>query len=1227
MRRESFRVNRIVLALGWLLFVCCFSGPARAQTGTSLVRGTVLDTQGATIAGATVTLTSQERSAVRTQTTSDDGGFVFSAVPPGLYRVEAQAGGFKKTQLNDVSALVNTPLDLTLRLEVGSVTEVAEISARGEAPINTTDATVGNTFTETQIRQLPLEGRNVVGLLSLQPGVSYIGNVEQSGETTDYRNGSVNGGKSDQANVTLDGVDVNDQQNGYAFNSVLRVTLDAVQEFRVTTTSPNAEQGRSSGAQIGLVTKSGSNDWHGSAYEFHRNTITSANSWFNNSTVNPETGRTLPRPKLIRNVFGASFGGPLRKDRLFFFLNYEGRRDAREETVLRTVPSDSLRQGIYRYNRTGGGIGELSPAQVTALDPARLGPNAAVLAIFQQYPRANAGGTGDNLNTQGFRFNAPIALRWNTYITRFDYNLTSDGRHSLYGRGNLQNDRETSSPQFPGQSSRFVNLANSKGLAAGYVAALAPTVTNTLRYGYTRQGLEASGAGAALPFISFTPLSDLQAVARSSRRISPVHNVVEDLSWVQGTHALQFGGNLRFINNGSINYANSFSYAQTRRSRLSSTTPLRVSDAADRSTEEALLALLGAVTYGNAIYNYNKTGQALAPGAPVVRDFAAEEYEIYGQDSWRLRPNLTFIYGLRYSLYSPPYEKNGNQVAFNVPLGDWVNLRGENAARGIPASAAPQLLFDLAGPANGRRGFYDWDKNNLGPRIAFAYSPDWKSGLLGRLAGGTGQTAIRAGFGILYDRIGASIATVFDQNNAFGLSTQLESPSFSLASAPRFTGLNALPAAVLIPDPGTRFPGTPPSGPTLGRQSNAGIDDRITTPYSMQFNLSVQRQLPQGFTLELAYVGRLGRHILVNDDVAMPVNLVDPKSGTDYFTAANQLLNFPAETAVQPIPYWENLFPGLAQAGRSATQGAWRAFNSVSNDYVTALENLDRYCDPACSSLGRFAFFSDQYVNLNTFRSIMPTSYHALQVLFRKRLNSGTQFDFNYTLSKSMDWASRVERNGVFNESGATLNTWNPHLKWAVSDFDVRHNLNFNGLAELPFGRGKRFGASISAWQDAIIGGWQFSGIWRWTSGLPTYFTNGSAWPTNWKWAGPATTIKPVPGVGTTKLPTGPYLFADPAAARAAYDFTRPGQIGNRNNVRGDGYFSVDTSLAKRWRLPYSEGHTLQFRWETFNLTNSVRFDSFFASGSMTGAVANFGRYNSELTQPRVMQFALRYEF
>src|SRR6266404_3837292 len=355
-RRRSFQKS-LVLATT-VMMLCSIVVPAQSTTSLS---GTVTDPQGKILSGAVVTLTNTANGLSREAKTSDDGTYVFNQVPPGPYRIRVEAKCFKVNVQEDVQLLVATPKSINTQLEVGNVNETVTVTG-GEVHINTTDATIGNTFNQTQIRQLPLEGRNVAGLLSLQPGVTFIGNVNQDGGTTDYRNGSVNGGKSDQANVTLDGVDVNDQQSGQAFNSVLRVTLDSIQEFRVVTTNPNAEQGRSSGAQISLVTKAGTNNWHGSAYEFHRNTIFAANDWFNNAAGRflPTDAAVLagtatvgaqrvPRPKLIRNVFGASFGGPIIKDRLFFFVNYEGRRDAREESVVRVVPGLDLRKGTFTF--------------------------------------------------------------------------------------------------------------------------------------------------------------------------------------------------------------------------------------------------------------------------------------------------------------------------------------------------------------------------------------------------------------------------------------------------------------------------------------------------------------------------------------------------------------------------------------------------------------------------------------------------------------------------------------------------------------------------------------------------------------------------------------------------------------------------------------------------------------------------------------------------------------
>ncbi|MEP6819713.1 MAG: carboxypeptidase-like regulatory domain-containing protein, partial [bacterium] len=303
-----------------LLAIFLFSSVSYAQAGRSTVRGTIKDQQGNVVAGAAVTLVDADRHFSRTQTTTQDGTYVFTEVPPGTYKLEVEAQGFKKTSVSEVKARVDSSVDADVALEIGTVSEIVNVTASGEAPLNTSDATIGNTFNEQQISNLPLNARNVVGLLSLQPGVVP---ATESAEFTDeaHRGGYVNGARSDQSNVTLDGVDVNEQQGGAAFFSVLRATPDSLQEFRVTTTNPNADAGRSSGAQVSLVTKSGTNDVHGSLYEYHRNTVTTANNWFNNKAG-------VKRPALLRNNFGGAIGGPIKKDKVFFFANYEGFRQA-----------------------------------------------------------------------------------------------------------------------------------------------------------------------------------------------------------------------------------------------------------------------------------------------------------------------------------------------------------------------------------------------------------------------------------------------------------------------------------------------------------------------------------------------------------------------------------------------------------------------------------------------------------------------------------------------------------------------------------------------------------------------------------------------------------------------------------------------------------------------------------------------------------------------------------
>jgi carboxypeptidase family protein len=1232
--RRKFQ-QRVVLTLVFTL-LC---GMAVHAQDTTTLSGTVLDPQGKVVPGATVTVTNTANSNSRSVTTGDNGAYVFNQLAPGTYTVRAEAKGFKVSVQDNVQLLVKTPATLVLQMDVGSVNETVTVSGGGETLINRHDATIGNAFTAPQITQLPLEGRNVAGLLSLQPGVTFIGNVNANGGTTDVRNGSVNGGKSDQANVTLDGVDVNDQQNGLAFNSSLRVTLDSVQEFRVVTTNANAEQGRSSGAQISLITKGGTNTFHGSAYEFNRNTLFEANDWFNNS-VNPE----VPRPKLIRNVFGGSFGGPIIKDRLFFFANYEGRRDSRDASVLRTVPSEDLRNGIVHEVNGAGQIVTLDINAQKQLDPAHLGPSPAVMAIFRQYPLPNDNTTGDGLNAKGFRFNSPIHLYWNTYIARLDYNLTADGKHSLFWRGSLQNDKENTVAEFPGQGPLFTNLSHNKGFAAGYNATLTPNVVNVFRAGYTRVAVENAGSS---PFsdthiVSFRGISDLIPAPRSLRQFIPTWNIVDDLSWTRGEHSMQFGTNIRWIRTDRINFATSFSSASLNKAWLQSGRPLRC--AGCTSGADLYVADLWGVGFQvNAQYNVGKEGDkfvTLPEGTGIARKYGADEYEWYGQDSWRIKPNLTLTYGLRYSLYSPPWELNGFQVSPNMNLGDWYDLRGGNMLAGRPDTGnTPKIAFALSGPENGGRGFYGWNKKNWAPRFAFAWSPEGE-GFWKRITGGEGKMVIRGGYGLVYDRIGGALA-VNAENGAlsFGFSSSLTNPAGvqTVANGARFTGIHDIPPSLVLPAPAVSFPAVFPDAFAI----TAGIDDRLKTPYSQSINFSISRELPHDMGIEVAYVGRLGRHLLINHDAAMPLDMVDPKSGMDYFTAAQILgrlafANTPT-SKVQKIPYWENLFPGYAGGGLSATQAIYDGFygpNGFAPDFTTSLQAIDARtggCSP-CSKFGPEAFFNAQFSSLGLLRSLGTTNYHSLQVLVRKRFTHGLQFDFNYTYSKSEDITSALERSGDFQAN--VLNAWSPTARKSVSDFDVTHQANINGIWELPVGKGKFVAGNTPKWADQIIGGWQLSAIFRVTSGLPTSVGNGFFFPTNWEFSGFGTQIRPIFNTGVhgnvkaspSDTKAGPNIFLDPQAAFNAYENTLPGGVGTRNLIRGAGFINLDMGLGKKWTMPWKETHSLQLRWEVFNVTNTVSFDPGTISASLD-TPGTFGKYTSTLSNARVMQVGLRYQF
>lgn len=1398
-------MNRISCLLGSIALAVILTTGSLSQISSTSLQGTVTDPTGSAVTGASVKLENTGSKLQRTTTTGALGEYNFLALPPGIYSLTVTAKGFGEYQQTGLQLMVNTPATANAQLKIGSTAETVKVAGESQV-LNLVDASIGNSFGETQVKEIPLEGRNVPDLLSLQAGVTYTGNRSDiqdrsTVEDQDSRNGAVNGARSDQSNITLDGIDVNDQSAGYAFYSVLPVTQDSIQEFRVTTSNYNADQGGGSGAQVALLTKSGTNLFHGALYESHRNTITSANDWLVKASE-LQAGQPNKPDKLIRNIFGAAVGGPIKKDRLFFFANYEGTRRREEESATRTIPSVAMRDGVVMYqcasgsNCPGGSVQGISgttyqfpsgvfglspytaqgPNNLQSLDPLGLGPSDVMLAYFNQTYGSlvpNTIAVGDRFNYVGYLFRAPISFDNNGFVTRLDYNLTADGKHSLFWRGNLQNIYNPQAPFLPGTPPEVTLVDHSKGFALGYTAVLAPNKVNTLRWGFTRQSTGFLG-DTNQPWNLFYGLD--QGVAYSHNSQTPVHSFLDDFSWTKHTHTLQFGGSIGIARDPRLSYQHSFSLGKGATNWMSPTgfanTGFYLDPANGGFPEPAsspqydlpVLSLFGMVSDIVGNYNYNKSGNVLATGAPVKRNYGLNWYEFYGQDSWRVKPNLTVTYGLRWSLFPPPWEVNGFQASptcvaavqdasvgcpsWAFSLGDEMNQIAKMQRQGLGYDSVPLVSFILGGKANNGRGFYSFEKKDFAPRISIAYSPRASGGWLKALFGDSDKSVIRGGFSEVYDRAGLQLANTFDANAPGGLAATVQNLCCLIGyddakhvprvnSALGISNINTIPTCGpdntgvvsgsyacngsnqlfwQAPPPGA-FPQTPPVD---GQAITWGIDQSLKTPHAYAIDFSISRELPNKFSLQLAYVGRLGRNLLTQRDLRQPTDLYDPKTGIDYFAAATALakiarVNQPSDpkfhnslaqyyafvdgigttTPVGPTAkFWHDMLPALQNGATSYSNLAVPGFTPPAGAAGLLPAVYDAYYDPALSYVGNevvglaytdlysgeffglgdntgqgYAFCSgpcgpnsgygatnnsplatnfyplggsainNQAAAMYGWSSIGNSNYNGLQATLSKKVSRGVQFDLNYTYSKSIDITSGATRLG-FNSSinvgapGSRLvNAWDPNQRRAVSDFDTTHQINADWIVDLPFGKGQAFAGNAGSVTDALVGGWELSGLARWTSGFPFTVDNGNNWATDWDEQGIAQMVAR-PRTGRFKQNGVASVFPNSVAAFNDFQNPFPGQGGSRNVIRGDGYAGLDMALSKRWKMP-RESQSLQFRWEVFNVPNLTRFNVFsgLQSGAACACIASmqepnsFGDYTGLLTSPRVMQFDLRFEF
>jgi hypothetical protein len=1227
--------------------------PLAAQT--SSLQGVISDASGAIIPGAVVTLTNTETTVSRQALTDQLGSYQFLQVPPGPYKVEVQLPGFS-TKVSNVTLQVGQPQTLNLEMAVGQAADVVSVLAE-TTTINTQNATVGNPFTEKQIIELPLQTRNVVALLSQEPGVA--------------SSGQVLGARPDQNNVILDGTNVNDTRGADGFNSVLQIPLDSVQEFRTTIAGQGADQGHMAGGQVAIVTKSGTNTFHGSVYEYNRNTAFEANDWFSNRAH-------VARPALIRNQYGASVGGPIRKNKLFFFYNWEGRKDRSQSAATATVPSESFKQGIVKVLLKSGQTVSLTPADVKAIDPLGIGENPYVANLLQSYPSGNnpLGVSDKGLNFNQLLFNAPQPLNNHVQVAKLDYIIDTASRHTVSVRGTLVGNSSVPNAGlalFPGQSPAQQTLDNSRGISARYTYVITTNLVNAFNYGFTRQGTASTGTLAVVPNFGF---QTLLPTTRGSSRIAPTPNITDDLTWTHGKHTFTAGFNYIVAKNVTTAYNNEPSYSFSSSvllglgnditnavtSYIQKTIP-GAALASNSNVINAFGAYFGMLNRGSATYNFGIDGKPIPFGTPISRDFISRSPEWYFQDAWKLKPNLTLIAGLRYSIYGVPWAEDGVQVVPKTSMNTYFAERVGAALSGIPNSAVPDanITYQIGGPANNGPGYYPMDKKDWAPRLALAYSPKSET-LLEKIMGK--NSVVRAGAAVVYDNYGNGMAAQFSSGGSPGLATGVQQlVNTNYTTSPRFDGTPAT-LTTLSPATGGAFPYTPPTI-TGGFTTFTAVQSDLKAPYEYLLNLNYARQLPGHMSVEIGYAGRLSHRAILTQDYGQPLeNFVDPKSGQSFTQAAKNLADLyysgltttqvKANPGLVPLqPFAENMLPALAGfylKGASASANLfYDAYSQYAGSWTDTINDTDRVRQTGVTGgclvvTGCNTFFPLQNSGVHAYSNAGTANFHAMTFSLRRTVSNGWGYDFNYTWSHAIDNASGSEGSANGNANGGPTNIQNAFCTacgTGAADYDARHTVNANAVVELPVGRGKSLFSNTPKVVNGIIGGWQISTLFSFRTGNPLSCSASNQYNTNYDITSYCILAPGVKAVPANKLQFDqggvPSIFANTSAGA---DFVPgySGMVGYRGILRGFSNWNDDMAVSKSFRV--GEGKQVSFRVEAYNLTNHETFGtpslsiSQLAGTTSAGGPAAFGSSTfGEITKsatgtaPRVLQMALRFIF
>ena len=1247
---------------------------APAQSLVSL-SGYVLDPTQAVLQGVEVTAINNSTNWQRTVVTNESGWYFFSQLLPGTYTLTAKRDGFNM-KVVQVPLSVSDTVSMDLQLEVGAVSTRVEVAASAES-LKRVNAQLGNTFDRRTITDLPLQTGNTVRLFELFPGVNLS---QQLGEFARNDGSQVNGARNDQQTIEQDGININQQEQGGALDTVLPVPTDSIQEFAFQTAGFGGGPGRASGGQIQLVTRSGSNSWHGSVYENYRTTGTSARNYFS----------VEPTP-LIRHRPGVSVGGPIVQNKLFFFGNYEYQSDRSGSLQTRTIPTPDFLNGVVRYRRADGSIGAVSDGPGSNLEQFTLVPgdrwNSGLIGpagSFEKYRpfstdtmRTSPSAQDNGVNILTYRFNAPFVRDRNVYVSRIDYNLNSN--NTFYARGTLNDDvRTLAGETFPGFNNASERLDNSKGFAVNWNSAITSKLNSSLSVGLTRESFENTGNQVA--YYNPSIFSNLVQASAVSRQAIDTWQISENIGWQAGKHVIQAGVSHRSIDNFYRGYLDTGLSLQPVFSGVANLTA-NVTSALQRALGAEYANVASPATLGDALLvatgstsrltesaQFGLDSQPLPAASPFVRNFILQEWDFFVEDAFKLRHDLTLTAGLHYSLQTPPYERNGVQMNWTQDLGQrWHEMTDTTKT----VMDFPLLATEVGGRANDLPDFYEKDKNNFAPRVSVAWALGGGNGSLSGFANKGGPTIIRAGYALTYDRIGGRFGRDAAIFGSIGLLTTYSTPgnTFSVdgLGTPRAARIGpdgSLPrdAFPIISQPNHTLPYTPGAA---GGLTTTGIDPAVHSPSNHLMNITISKQLPGGWTAEASYVGRFARDLLGQVDIASPPNFRDATSGMTWYEATNELYTRYLEqgapvSSVQPIAWYENAYPEikgfvegrLGKTFSSATQ-AWYAFLLQQTATGTALapgpnaqvSQIDRVSDLE-RGLGKNKLLNPQVQFLGLWANVARSNYHAGQFTAQKRFGRGFNVTLNYTLSKSMDVTSAAEARGLRPNGqtgeGLAADPLNPGLSYGLSDFDRRHQFSGYFLGDLPFGRNMWLGSNAGSALNQIIGGWQVSGIVMGASGRPWNFTDNRF---NHHFAGRDTPVATqdipfeltkqagLPGSGIPVVYLIPGTAADRTRiGRENFKNSHPGGAIARNQGQGPGYWNVDMSVTKNFDLSgIRESMRLRFRWETFNLFNHPNFDipGFNPNGGPTNIdrAGTLGQVENTLGTERVMQFGVRLEF